>query len=167
MTTTKSDIVTNLDASPKVFNHKNEVGGLKVVKGTLALGTGDIDDNDIIHLAKIPSSASIVSIKLFNDDLDSNGTPTLAANVGLYDKDGVVVDEDAYASAITTLQAANTAGVEVAFEARNINAINNEIWEDGGQTADPKEGYHVSVTIANGAATAAAGDLSFVIKYIG
>jgi hypothetical protein len=42
----------------------------------------DLGGSDIVMLAPIPSNASITSIKLASDDLDS-GT-TLTANVGLY-----------------------------------------------------------------------------------
>ena len=98
----------------------------------------------------IGANAKIMAIKLYNDDLDSNGSPSLATNVGLYNgttkytiggtttEASAVIDEDCYATAITTLQAANTAGVEVAFEARNVNAIANHVWEDGGLSSDPK-----------------------------
>ena len=70
-------------------------------------------------LAPIPTNASISSIKLFNDDLDS-GT-TMTTDVGLYTTAIAVVDDDAYASAITDLRGAVTTGTEVAFEARDIN----------------------------------------------
>ena len=69
-------------------------------------------------MAEVPSTAKIMSIKLYNDDLDSNGSPSLATNVGLYNgttkftisgtttEASAVIDEDCYATAITTLQAA-------------------------------------------------------------
>ena len=79
---------------------------------------------------------------------------------------GAVIDEDCYATAITTLQAANTAGVEVAFEARNVNAIANFAWEDGGLSEDPKVPLRIALTISNVAATAAAGDITMVVTYV-
>ena len=91
----------------------------------------------------------------------------MAANVGLYyASSGVVIDEDCYASAITTLQAANTAGVEVAFEAKNVNAIANHAWEDGGLSEDPGVPLRIALTMSNVAATAAAGDITMVVTYI-
>ena len=86
-------------------------------------------------LAPIPTNASISSIKLFNDDLDS-GT-TMTTDVGLYDTAIAAVDDDAYASAITDLRGAVTTGTEVAFEARNINAMGQKVWQDAGQSSDP------------------------------
>ena len=69
----------------------------------------------------------------------------MAANVGLYYENGTVIDEDCYASAITTLQAAATGGAEVAFEARNVNAVSNFAWEDGGLSSDPAEALRMLV----------------------
>jgi hypothetical protein len=110
---------------------------------------------------QFPSNASITSIKLASDDLDS-GT-TLTANVGLYTTGGVVADVDAYASVVTDFRAA-TAFTEFAFEARDINKCGQKVWEDAGATADPKDYYYVAVTFA--AAGDTAGDFSFQIEYI-
>ena len=182
MATAKSIEITNLDTTPRTITAAGSVHGkLRVFADTIAAGTGDIDNDDVIMMAEIPSNAKVMSIKLYNDDLDSNGSPTLAANVGLYvgttkftDTDGsstayaasAVIDEDCYASAITTLQAANTAGVEVAFEARDVNAIANYAWEDGGLTSDPKVPLRIALTMSNAAATAAAGDITMVVTYV-
>jgi len=182
MATTKSIEITNLDTTPRTITEAGSVHGkMRVFADTIAAGTGDIDNDDVIMMAEIPSNAKVMSIKLYNDDLDSNGSPTLAANVGLYvgttkftDTDGsstayaasAVIDEDCYASAVTTLQAANTAGVEVAFEARNVNAIANYAWEDGGLTSDPKVPLRIALTMSTVAATAAAGDISMVVTYV-
>ena len=179
MATAKSVEITNLDASPRVISEVGSVHGkMRVFADTIAAGTGDIDNDDVIMMAEIPSNAKVMSIKLYNDDLDSNGSPSLAANVGLYNgatkytiagtetAAEAVIDEDCYASAITTLQAANTAGVEVAFEARNVNAIANHAWEDGGLSEDPKVPLRIALTMSNAAATAAAGDITMVVTYI-
>lgn len=182
MATAKSIEITNLDTTPRTITEAGSVHGkMRVFADTIAAGTGDIDNDDVIMMAEIPSNAKVMSIKLYNDDLDSNGSPSLAANVGLYvgttkftDTDGsstayaasAVIDEDCYASAITTLQAANTAGVEVAFEARDVNAIANYAWEDGGLTSDPKVPLRIALTMSNAAATAAAGDITMVVTYV-
>jgi hypothetical protein len=115
-------------------------------------------------LAPIPTNASVISIKLFNDDLDSGSTNT--CDVGLYSADGNVtaVDDDAYASAITDLRAAVTTGTEVAFEARNINTMGQRVWEDAGQTSDPGGYYNIGLLFD--AAGDTAGDLSFMIEYV-
>mgnify|MGYP001408147715 FL=1 len=179
MGTTKSIEITNMDTTPRTLSEVGSVHGkMRVWADTIAAGTGDIDNDDIIMMAEVPSNAKVMSIKLYNDDLDGNGSPTLAANVGLYNgatkytiagtetAAEAVIDEDCYATAITTLQAANTAGVEVAFEAKNVNAIANHAWEDGGLTEDPKVPLRIALTMSNVAATAAAGDITMVVTYI-
>ncbi len=182
MATVYSVEVTNLDTTPRILLEAGSGHGkMRVFMDTIAAGTGDIDDNDVIMFAEIPSNAKIASILVYNDDLDSGGTPSLATNVGLYngkttftDTDAsstsyaaeAVLDEDCYASAITTLQAANTSGVEVAFEARNVNAVANFIWEDGGLSSDPGVPLRVAFTMSAAAATAAAGDITTVVTYV-
>jgi hypothetical protein len=105
MANVNTDLVTNFVAVPQVLNSASQLHGVKrVATGTIALAAGDLSTDDTVMLAPIPSNASITSIKLFNDDLDSGTTNT--ADVGLYNTDLSVVDADAYASAITDLRGA-------------------------------------------------------------
>ena len=162
MSNANSDLVTNFLAVPQVLSSAQQVHGVKrVASGTIALAVADLGVSDTVMLAPIPSNATITSIKLFNDDLDSGSTNT--ADVGIYKEDLSVVDADAYASAITTLRSANTTGVEVAFEARDINKIGNKVWQDAGLSSDPALTYFVGIGFP--AAGDTAGDLSFVIEY--
>lgn len=165
MGTKYSNLLADINATPRELLHAGvQSGKVRRYQGTVALVAADLDANDIIMLARVPSDLRISHIWLFNDDLDSNGTPTLASDVGLYDLDEAVVDADAYASAIATLQSANTAGVNVAFEARDINAMGQAVWKDAGKTEDPGGEFLIGLTLTTGAATAAAGDVSFVIE---
>jgi hypothetical protein len=163
MANVNTDLVTNFVAVPQVLNSASQLHGVKrVATGTIALAAGDLSADDTVMLAPIPSNASITSIKLFNDDLDSGTTNT--ADVGLYNTDLSVVDADAYASAITDLRGAVTVGTEVAFEARNINKMGQKVWQDAGLTSDPALTYFVGIGFP--AAGDQAGDLSFVIEYV-
>ena len=163
MANVNTDLVTNFVAVPQVLNSASQLHGVKrVATGTIALAAGDLSGDDTVMLAPIPSNASITSIKLFNDDLDSGTTNT--ADVGLYNTDLYVVDADAYASAITDLRGAVTVGTEVAFEARNINKMGQKVWQDAGLTSDPALTYFVGIGFP--AAGDQAGDLSFVIEYV-
>ena len=162
MANVNTDIVTNFVATPQVKNDSQQLHGVKrIAQGTIALAAGDLSATDTVMLAPIPTNASISSIKLFNDDLDSGSTNT--TDVGLWTTDIVAVDDDAYASAITDLRAAVTTGTEVAFEARNINKCGQKVWEDAGQSSDPGGYYYVGLLFD--AAGDTAGDLSFVIEY--
>ena len=163
MANVNTDLVTNFVAVPQVLNSASQLHGVKrVATGTIALAAGDLSANDTVMLAPIPSNASITSIKLFNDDLDS-GTD-LTANVGIYTTAVAVVDADAYASAITDLRGAVKTGTEVAFEARDINKMGQKVWQDAGLTSDPALTYFVGIGFP--AAGDQAGDLSFVIEYV-
>ena len=162
MSNANSDLVTNFVAIPQALNSAQQLHGVKrVASGTIALATGDLGANDTVLLAPIPSNASVTSIKLFNDDLDSS--TVITTDVGLYTTAGVVVDADAYASAITTFRSANTTGVEVAFEARDINKCGQKVWQDAGLSADSGLTYLVGLSFP--AAGDTAGDVSFVIEY--
>jgi hypothetical protein len=163
MANVNTDLVTNFVAVPQVLNSASQLHGVKrVATGTIALAAGDLSGDDTVMLAPIPSNASITSIKLFNDDLDSGTTNT--ADVGLYNTDLSVVDADAYASAITDLRGAVKTGTEVAFEARDINKMGQKVWQDAGLTSDPALTYFVGIGFP--AAGDTGGDLSFVIEYV-
>jgi len=167
MTTKLSAEITNFEASPQVVNKTQNSGGrVRVAQGTVALATTDIDDNDIIHMAVLPAEASIVHIWLGADDMDS-GSPTLAFNLGVYTTAKVVSDEDAFASAITLGQAASTVTTDYANEARNINEVGQKLFLDAGDTVASHDSlYYISLTVSNVAATAVAGDMSWIIEYV-
>ena len=137
---------------------------MRVACGTIALAAGDLSATDTVMLAQVPTNAAVVSIKLFNDDLDSGTTNT--CDVGLYTADGDVTakDDDCYASAITDLRGAVTTGTEVAFEARNVNLMGQRVFEDAGDSTDPG-GYYL-IGLKFDAAGDTAGDLSWLITYI-
>jgi hypothetical protein len=182
MATAYSTELTSFEAVPQVMADSGSAGGkVRVWADTIAAGTGDIDDDDIIMMAEIPSNAKIKSIKLYNDDLDSNGSPTLVTDVGIYngnvkfnDTDGSatayaaegVIDRDCYGTVMTTLQAANTAGVEVRYETLGVETVGNYMWEDAGLTSDPGKNLRIALTIETVAATAASGDISMVVEYV-
>jgi hypothetical protein len=162
MANVNTDIVTNFVTVPQVLNSAQQLHGVKrVAQGTIALAAGDLSASDTVMLAPIPSNASITSIKLFNDDLDSS--TVITADVGLYKQDLSVVDADAYASAITDLRGAVKTGTEVAFEARDINKMGQKVWQDAGLSSDPALTYFVGIGFP--AAGDTAGDLSFIIEY--
>lgn len=165
MTTKKSNIVTNYTATPRVANVTQEFGGrVRIAQGSIALATGDLDANDVVLLAPIPTNASIISIRLASDDMDS-GSPALLWDVGLHDMNGTAKDADFYATDITLGQAA-TAFTEYRFEAADINTAGSFVWEDAGDTSDPGGTYYLSMTVSTAPATAVAGDLSFIVQYV-
>ena len=180
MATAKGIEITKLDATPRgLMEAGSGTGKLRVFMDTIAAGTGDIDDNDVIMLAEVPSNSKIISIKLYNDDLD--GGSGLVTDIGLYnggtkfnDTDAsatayaaeAVIDRDCYGTLSTDLRAAVTAGTEFRFETLNINTIANFVWEDGGLTSDPGVPLRIALTIETVAGSAAAGDITMVVQYV-
>lgn len=172
-----SSYVTAITAQPRtVLSRANHAAPMHTIAGTLEVATTSIDEiGDIIHLVELPFSAKVREIYIFSDDLDSNGTPALAYDLGLYqltlDGTFTVLDADAYASAITIGQSANTTTMtNQAFEARNIDKINNTVVQDAVvvlTTGVPVQGSRaiLSMTMTAAAATAVAGTISFLVKY--
>lgn len=172
MSTLTTAAVSGIYAGPPTIKSRGVFGSPEyVIKGTFEVGTSDLDASDIIHITPLPWEAKIHEISIFTDDLDSNGTPALAYDVGLYSLDHTntfaVIDVDAYASAVTTGQAANILGVNHAFEARDINKMGNTVIQDAAITGRPTDGYKaiLSATVTTASATAAAGTVSYIVKY--
>ena len=182
MATAYSTELTSYEATPQVMVSPASAGGkVRIWSDTIAAATTDIDDDDIIMMAEIPSNAKIKSIMLYNDDLDSNGSPALVTDVGVYngnvkfnDTDGSatayaaegVIDRDCYGTVSTVLQGAVTAGTEFRYETLGIETVGNFMWEDAGLTSDPGRMLRIALTIETVAATAAAGDITMVVEYI-
>jgi|TARA_R110002051_G_scaffold101388_3_gene172223 hypothetical protein len=180
MATAKGIEITKLDATPRgLMEAGSGTGKLRVFMDTIAAATTDIDDDDVIMLAEVPSNSKIISIKLYNDDLD--GGSGLVTDIGLYnggtkfnDTDAsvtayaaeAVIDRDCYGTLSTDLRAAVTAGTEFRFETLNINTIANFVWEDGGLTSDPGVPLRIALTIETVAGSAAAGDITMVVQYV-
>jgi 5-hydroxyisourate hydrolase-like protein (transthyretin family) len=165
MTTKNTARITNFEASPQIMNAVGHSHGRsRVSQGTVALATTDIDSGDIIHLDVFPADARILRIWLAADDMDS-GSATLTFNVGVYTVGAAVKDIDAFASAITLGQSV-TALTDYVNEARNINEIGQKLFLDAADTLASHEAqYYISLTVSNVAATAVAGDLSWIIEY--
>lgn len=145
----------------------NSRGRVRSLNGNVALATGDMDDNDIVILAGVPTNATILSIKIANDEIDAHATPTSKFNLGLYADDlGVTVkDEDVYATAVAS-PGVITAFIDLAFEARGIEKSGQKVWQDAGDSVDPHSEYFVAITFSAAMATAAAGDIAFQIEYV-
>ena len=148
-------------------NVANDGGRVRSKVGTVALATTDIDGvADVLVLCALPKGATVFSVLLASDDLDTNVAPTLAWNMGLYvAADGLTAkDADVYATAITLGQAA-TAFTDYAFEARGIELAGRKVWQDAGDTAEGSGEYFLALTVSAVSATPAAGDLSFIVRY--
>ena len=171
MTTKRSIVITNNEATPQIFNLAGNHGGrVRISSGSFELATGDLDDDDIILFAEIPANAVLIGIWFINDDLDVNATETLAPDIGLYEPDGsTVADVDAFASATVLFEDANVAWVDVLAEAGVVPVANigKRLFDWAGDSAGDFASYFVAWTLSGsgGAATAQAGTIAYRIEY--
>lgn len=156
----KSTLITNRDAAPRTINPViNDGARLKTKVATVEVTNGD-SIGSTFRLFQVPSNARIHGMKVLCDAITS-----AAADFGIYQttaNGSAVVDADAYASA-QTIATANVLGIEVAFEARNIDKVGNRVWQDGGLTTDPFRDYDIVATLT--AAATATGTLSVILEY--
>ena len=158
MGTKNSDLVANFEATPVVMNDASLLADVtRIAQGTIELASGDSDDDDIVMLAPIPSNASITAIKVATDALGGSCT----FNIGLYQTDGTVVDEDLYATSVAD---GTTAVADLRTEAADINTIGAKVYENAGASTDPGGYYYVAATF--NATGGTAGDMSFIIEYV-
>ena len=158
MTTKNSDLVANFEASPQIANDSQELHGvLRVAQGTVALAAGDSTDNDIVMLAPIPSNASITAIQGAADALGGSCT----FNIGIYQTDGTVVDEDFFATSVAD---GTTAVADLRTEAADINTIGAKLYTNAGASTDPGGYYYIAATF--NATGGTGGDMSFIIHYV-
>jgi hypothetical protein len=178
MATKNSVMVANAVANPIVMSHRKS-GEVKVSLDQVALLAADVDNaDDNILMCLIPSNAVIMDIQILNDDLDTHGTPTLAANVGLAYTGigsgqiegekvlGDLVDADCFASADISLQSAHVVWTSVRYEAADIISARKEAWEVGGLSADPGGLFAIVIDLTVAAATGAAGDIVMRVSYV-
>lgn len=156
----KSNLLTNRDTIPRINSPVHLIGGQIITQ----VATVEVTNGDSIastfRLFQVPSNAIVDELTIFCDAITS-----AAADFGLYqttDNGGAVVDADAYASA-QTIATANVLGIQVMFEARNIDKIENRVWQDASLTADSQRMYDIVATLT--AAATATGTLSARLRY--
>lgn len=182
MGTTKTVQRTNQDGDIK--------NSSKLLKGNSyedheyhAYTTAELDAADVVLTGiKVPSNAVISEILMYNDDLDSNGSPLLAFDIGVYAADDYtsttsavdtihlkdsVVDADLFVDGDTTAQAATTKYTSLAFDSATCGPddIYKSIYELLGYDNDPSTEFGIVITTSAAAATAVAGDVALLVRY--
>jgi hypothetical protein len=159
----KSDLITNIETLPIVYNGAQDMyGKLRVITGTFETTTS-LDAADIVALCKVPAAGSVKSIKLYLDALSSG-----AVDIGLYTGPDsstlTVADVDCYSAAVAIGGGADAAGLEVAYEARDINKINNRVYQDAGDSVGEFGEYWICMTTTTD--LGAAGTCSFRVDVV-
>ena len=173
MANMNSTEIANTWATPQVHNMpRNDHGRIRIKQGSVEVtGTSFDADGDTVRLCELPTNASVISIKLAVDDIDS-GTNT-AFNVGLYQRGtatapGTLIDEDCYASALTYGQTAQ-ALTEIMLEAAatNIDNIGQMVYLDADATAtsDPATLYELVLTQTATVGGVSTGTYAYQVMY--
>ena len=140
MTTKNTDLVANFEATPPVLNNAAELAGVvRTAHGTVELAAGDSTDNDIVMLAPIPSNAAVPQLFVGSDTFGGSCT----FNVGIYQTDGTVKDEDVFASSVADAAALT----DVRFEAADLNTGSKKLWELAGDSTDPGGYFYVALLL--------------------
>jgi len=157
MTTKNTDLVANFEATPPVMNNAAELAGvIRTAHGSVELAAGDSTDNDIVMLAPIPSNAAVPQLFVGSDTLGGSCT----FNVGIYQTDGTVKDEDVFATSV----ADDAALTDVRFEVANLDTSSKKLWELAGDSSDPGGYFYVAITF--NATGGTAGTLAWNINYV-
>ena len=170
MATTLSEEITNLQATPRVLNAVGLAGGReRVCQGNFESVAADFDaDGDEIHLCTLPGNARVTSIRIGGDTMDS-GTDTLV-NIGFSRVSAVtpstttIIDEDYFASVVTTFQTASilTEFVDEAATTAQIADWGERLWEIAGDSSDTGTYFNITMTQT----TAVSGEQAATVKYI-
>jgi len=180
--TSKTTARTNFDSAIK-GESKLHSGELVCAMDYHAYTTGQLEAADILLTnISIPSNAIVQEILMYNDDLDSNGTPLLALDFGVYAREKFVsvtssvetihakdsvVDADLFVDGATDGQAATTKFTSLALDSGTMGPDDayKHVWELLGYDEDPRTTFGLCVITAAAAATAAAGDAIFLVRY--
>lgn len=126
------------------------------VRYSISLATGDLALNDVGAVGILPAGCVPVAVMYDSDDLDSHGTPTIAASVGILNAGGTDLSTDAadggavWGSSITTSQAGGQSQV-----------LSKALSRVQASQSDRK----IGVKFTTAAATAQAGELGLTVLY--
>ena len=169
MASIKSNLMTNVTATPPVHNDVGKDGGrIRIVCDSFECDVSEITAaDDYILLCRLPTLARIVSAVFWNDALDSGSGLTM--DLGLYTPAGAVVDIDCYTTTPSAVfQAAVVgAGTElIAVHASDLDNMGKRLWDAAGVSTDPGGYYDLALTVAVHAGGDQDGTLSFRIMYV-
>jgi hypothetical protein len=125
--------------------------GCEVVaqRAAVALVAADLDANDTGAVAILPAGCVPVGVIYDSDDLDTNGTPTIAASVGLVN------------SGVTDLDTVWVTGINASRDGTAVHVVSTAMVRTAPAAVDRKVG--IKFTAAS--ATKAAGTVGLTLLY--
>ena len=159
MVTTKSELVTSIDAADGTVANRVDQdvleGNTAIIESAASLTAADFDaDGDVAHMLVLDSSVKVSSLMVFNTDMDT-GTACVI-NIGCVAAvdfvDGTtehsqydILDEDCFVTLGTHFQAAALGGVDVRYETLALTTSDQELWEIAGLASDPQVPIGISI----------------------
>lgn len=135
---------TQSTRAASTVQQRSDVGPFAIVDSVTHAVDANVTANDVIQMLKIPRGARVLEVVLTSTDMDTNGTPTWAMEVG----DGG--DTDRFIASTTIGQTGGTVRMGT-----NIAGTNYQY------TADDT----IDIKVTAVAATFAAGSLSLIVMY--
>ena len=164
MANQESQLITDLTSTP-IKKHQSIDVESRVRTAIATVALTDAAATDVIRFVRVPSRARVEDVELVNDQIDSNGTPTLTVDVGLYATNGgAAVNDNVFSSGNTSLHTASNTFVDVLD---NVAAADRakQLWDLLGDSSDPGESYDVALTVDTAAATFSAGNVTLRVRY--
>ena len=159
----KASLITNfetLGGSAAVYANPLTFGGrLRSIVSVTDIAAAD-STADICHVTPLYSSWRIDGIPAKCDAI----TAGTSYDLGLYTTAAVVVDVDAYASAVDFSSAITTLPVDLLDEARDIALGAQTVWADAAATTDSRKFYYLSYTLNTPGS--AAGQIVTRVRYV-
>lgn len=125
--------------------------GCEVVaqRGQIALVAADLDANDTGAVCILPAGCVPVGLVYDSDDLDTNGTPTITASVGICN------------AGVTDLDSVWVAGITGSRDGTASSVVSTAMMRVAATNADRK----VGIKFTAAAATKAAGNVGLTLLY--
>ncbi len=186
--TVVSTAVTNVTASPQVLYKTSDRDKAVTAVETVAVATTSIDETgDAIVLMPIPSGADIVSLVVYNTDMDSGGTSgsinigvvTLEPFMDVSEETNIVAGATKYAalgavgaatsivSASTVLTAANLTGTQLRYQNdATLVTAGKRLWDLVGLARDPHKLFALKIAVQTAMTTPVAGSLVVRVEYM-
>ena len=141
-TSRKSQVVTDLDASPVVKTNNLEIGGVvreAIAKMALTAAEVEGDAASVFRFVRVPANARISKVEYVNDDLDDGAA--LEGDIGLYEVNGGSAKDANFFADAVSLQAANITYQDATHEAGGAYGVEDAplaLWEALGDSDTPE-----------------------------
>lgn len=175
----KSAGITNLDTLPPFTNTSGEggVGVLRNISGWITMtAAGLADTGSKYKMVRVPTNAKVKVLAVKSTtDLDSNGSNTLALDVGLYysdaTNDGTPPSLQGTAVSATTFSTSTIFGKTTTRVIDGLNGFTIDkrdmpLWQAAGLSVDPGGMFDVVLAVQAVAATAVAGKVGVNLDYV-